>query len=196
MTSEEKAAGSRPSAIDSRPWPPVWLIQAMASERREAPNVCGSIDCSSNDGDDEQDRRGDHGRLEGEPRRGGRLARRLHGEEIEAEEDAGRDAEDVAERAGRPQLEALREQRRAAGEAQAEPGEHARRRPLAEQEPAEQHDPDRRGRGEEGRVGDAGVDDRQVPEEEIAGEGEPGQDRRAREPLAGRLGPSASRVQA
>ena len=119
---------------------------------------------------------------------GGRgcLARRLNGEEIEAEEDAGGDAERVAERACGPQLETLRQKRRPAGETEREPREHAARHSLTKHEPAEQHDPDRRGRGEEGRVGDARMHDGEVPEEQIPGEGEPGQDRRPREPLARR----------
>ena len=104
-----------------------------------------------------------------------RSVRRLHGEEIEAEEDAGRDAVEVADRARGLELKALGEQRRAAGEAQGEAREHVRLRPLAKQQPAERDHPDRRAGGEEGGVGDARVDDRQMPEEQVAGEGEAGQ---------------------
>ena len=49
---------------------------------------------------------------------------------------------------------------------------------LAQDQPAEHDHPDRRGGGEERRVGDAGGDDREMPEEQIAGEGEARQDRR------------------
>ena len=129
MTSEEKAAGSRPSATESSPWPPRVADPGHGEERREAASWMRQHRPLGDEGDDEQDRRGDQRRLEGEPRGGGRLARRLHGEEIEAEEDAGRDAEDVAERAGGLQLEALRQQRRAADQAEAEPDEHARPSP-------------------------------------------------------------------
>jgi hypothetical protein len=47
MTSEEKAAGKRPSAIDSRPWPPQWLIQAIATRAATPRIVCGRIDFSA-----------------------------------------------------------------------------------------------------------------------------------------------------
>src|SRR5208337_1794833 len=57
-----------------------------------------------NERDDKQDRRRHDRRLEGETRGGGRLARSLHGEEVEAEEHARYDPEDVADRAGRLEL--------------------------------------------------------------------------------------------
>ena len=117
------------------------------------------------------------------------LARRLNGEEIEAEEDPGGDAEGVAERACGLQFETLGEQRRSADEAEAEPGEDAAGDALAQDEPPQHHDPDRGGGGEEGRIGDAGVDDGEMPEEKVAGKGEPRQDRRLGEPLAGPLRP-------
>ncbi len=141
------------------------------------------------DRDDKKDGRGDERRFEGHPPRRSLSARGLDGEKIKAEEQARRDAEHVAESASRTQMEALREQRRPAGDAEAEPREDASRHSLAKKEPAEQHDPDRRCRGEKGGVGDAGLDDRQVPEEEVAGESQPRQDRGLGEPLGRRLPP-------
>ena len=141
------------------------------------------------EGDNEQDRRRNERCFEGHPGRRGGLARPLHGKEVEAEEDPGRDAEGVAKGARRLQLKALRKQGAAAQQTQSEPTEDFGRDALAKQQPAEDHDPDRRGRGEKGRVGDARVDDRQMPEEEISREGEAREDRR---PRKSRRGPAVA----
>ena len=69
-------------------------------ERCEAAQRMGQQRALGDKRDDEQDRRRHDRRLEGEPRRGGRPARRLNGEEVEAEEHAGRDAVEIADRAG------------------------------------------------------------------------------------------------
>ncbi len=71
-----------------------------------------------NERDEEQQSRGDQARFERHPRRGTAAPRRLHGEEIEAEEDAGDEAVGVADRAAGPDLKALGEQRAAARDAQ------------------------------------------------------------------------------
>ena len=75
MTSDENTAGSRPSATESRPWPPAWLIQAMAiSASQPFARAPARIAVVEEERDDEQDGGRDQAQLEGDARRAGALA--------------------------------------------------------------------------------------------------------------------------
>ena len=75
MTSDEKTAGSRPSATDSKPWPPAWLTRPGQQHRpAAAPSGAGNRG-SSSERHDEEDRGRDEAHLEGDARRAGMPAR-------------------------------------------------------------------------------------------------------------------------
>ena len=109
-----------------------------------------------------------------------RLAGAADGQEIEAEEHGGGDAVQIAPQARRIDLQALADDRRPACHAGRNGPEHGRAgHLLAQAEPGdENHEEGSRG-GKEGGVGHRRVEDRQVPEEEVAREGEAGSGARA-----------------
>ena len=90
--------------------------------------------------------------------------------EVEAEEDTGRQAIGVPKEPAAINLQAVAEQRRAARKAQGEARHRRTGDAVAEPQPGHEDHPDRRRRGEEGRIGDGRVEDGQVPEEQVAGE--------------------------
>ncbi len=181
---ERRESRRQPAERDSKQPLPSRMADPGHDDERREPCSGARQDCRlGHESDDEENGRCDQRRFESDPRGRRRLPRRLHGKEVEAVEDPSRDAEEVADRSGRLELEALRQQRRAAEQAQAEANEDLRFQALAAEEPAEQHDPDRRGRREESGVGDARVRDRRVPEDEGPGEGQAREDRRGREAL-------------
>src|ERR1043166_7960211 len=96
-------------------------------------------------------------------------ARGAHAQHVAAEEQRGRDAEQVAREPLRREAVAFAEERKAAADAEREPDEDARADRFAEQRKGAERDPDRRRGGEEGGVRDARVQDREGPEEKENG---------------------------
>ena len=109
MTSDEKTAGSRPRAIDSRPWPPAWLIHAMAISASDPLARARQDAVVEEERDDEQDGGRDQGQLERHPRRRRRprAPAPRPGSRV-AKKTAVADAVEVADDARRVDAEALR----------------------------------------------------------------------------------------
>ena len=175
MTRAEKAAGRCPSAKARRPWPPAWLtterptMAAAPSSRRQDARL-------DRERHGEQREAGDDGREEGDLRCRLRPPRDAHRQEIGAEKDGGREAAEIAEEMVRCEMPAHADQEGRPDEAEREAGEDAARDMLADEEARAERDPDRSHGGEEDRVGDRGVQDREVPEDEVGGEEQPGID--------------------
>ena len=197
ITSEENAAGRCPSAKASSPCPPEWLTSASANSAatptsRRRPHLLF---------DERPPRRGARRRSRGS--RGtacGRSRRR-----------GARAAPRGNRRRRRTRWRCRRGRRRAAPgstdqvspiSAAAPMRQSARPRNtfaldrLAEEKAGAEHHPDRRERGEEGRVGDRRVHDREMPEGQVAGEEQPGEhDGEARRGV-GRRGVRPARLRA
>ncbi len=94
-------------------------------------------------------------------------------QKIKAEADAGRNAVEVADHVIRRGADALRYESRTAEQAEREPCQNGSADTLAEQQPAEHDNPERRQGGEEGRVRDGGAHDGEVPEEQVAAKARP-----------------------
>ncbi len=178
MTSDEKAAGKRPSATDSSPCPPAWLTRASVRSTPQPDAAFGISRGSNAPGDAEEHRGRDQAEFEGHARRPAATARGPDREEVEPEEDARHESEAVAEDMAGVEGETLGHQCGAAEDAEPEPDQHRSAHGLAQEQPTEEHHPDRRRGGEEGRIGDGRVHDGEMPEEKVAGEAQTRQHRR------------------
>src|SRR5690606_20871601 len=102
-----------------------------------------------------EERRGrDDPALERDPGGARHNSRPTGEDEVEAEEERGREPEHVAANPARIHVKALADQGGAAQKTEAEPRDRAGRDPLLQDEPRDQDDEERRRGGEEGGVGD------------------------------------------
>ena len=129
---ERRESRRQPAERDGKQPLPSRMADPGHDDERRVPCSEARQDCRlGHESDDEENGRCDQRRF-GSSRGRRRIPRRLHGKEVEAVEDPSRDAEEVADRSGRLELEALRQQRRAAEQAQAEANEDLRFQALAD----------------------------------------------------------------